>query len=165
MDGHRGAGSRRSDGEGRTGHYQEPDWFTRNVMNRAVAGLARLGLSVRGSRVLRVRGRRSGEWRSTPVNLLTLGDERYLVAPRGQTQWARNLRAAGTGELVLGRREEPFRAVELSDDEKPPILRAYLRLWKAEAGAFFAGVGPESPEEDLRRIAPDHPVFRTERPG
>ena len=141
-------------------HYQVPGWFTTNVSNRVVALLTRLGVSVWGSRVLRVRGRTSGEWRSNPVNLLSFDGQRYLVAPRGHTQWVRNLRVAGSGELILGRRVEPFRATELPDQEKPPILRAYLRRWKAEVGVFFGGVGANSPEEDLRRISPDHPIFR-----
>jgi hypothetical protein len=55
---------------------------------------------------------------------------------------------------------EPFTAVELAEDEKPPVLRAYLKKWKFEVGAFFAGVGPDSSGDELRRIAPDHPVFR-----
>lgn len=91
---------------------------------------------------------------------LTLDGARYLVAPRGVTQWVRNLRAAGGGELALGRAVERFRAVELADDQKIDILRSYLRRWKFEVGAFFDGVGPDSPEEDFRRIAPHHPVFR-----
>ncbi len=142
--------------------YQQPGWFTNHVFNPIVAGLTRLGLSVWGSRVLRVRGRTSGQWRSTPVNLLTLDGRRYLVAPRGHTQWVRNLRVVGSGELALGRRREAFRAVEVADDEKLPVLRAYLRRWKAEVGVFFGGVGPDSPDDELRRIAPDHPVFRIE---
>jgi deazaflavin-dependent oxidoreductase (nitroreductase family) len=141
-------------------HYQEPGWFTRNVFNKAVAGLTRMGVSVWGSRELRVRGRTSGEWRTTPVNLLTVDGTRYLVAPRGVTQWVRNLRAAGTGELRVGKRVETFRANEVGDAEKPPILRAYLKRWKAEVGVFFGGVGADSSEEDLLRIAPDHPVFK-----
>lgn len=109
-----------------------------------------------------MRGRKSGQWRSTPVNLLSFDGKRYLVAPRGETQWVRNLRAAGGGELVLGRRTEAFRAVELSDTEKPPVLRAYLKRWKAEVGIFFDGVSAGSPEDDLARIAPRHPVFSVE---
>jgi deazaflavin-dependent oxidoreductase (nitroreductase family) len=109
-----------------------------------------------------VRGRTTGQPRHTPVNPLTLDGARYLVAPRGHTQWVRNLRARGDGRLLVGRRAEEFAAVELSDEEKPPILREYLRRWKWEIGAFFAGVGPDSSDEELRRIAPDHPVFRIE---
>jgi deazaflavin-dependent oxidoreductase (nitroreductase family) len=142
--------------------YLQPDWFTRNVFNRVVAGLTRLGISVWGSRILRVRGRSTGQWRSTPVNLLTHQGARYLVAPRGNTQWVRNLRAAGRGELRLGRQVEPFHATELPDDAKLPVLRAYLQRWQMEVGAFFQRVSAASPEADLQRIAPDHPVFLLE---
>lgn len=140
--------------------YVRPDWFTANIFNRIVAAMTRLGISVYGSRVLAVRGRTSGEWRTTPINLLTHGGERYLVAPRGVTQWVRNIRASGEGELRIGRRREPIRVAEIPDEEKPPLLRAYLRRWKFEVGMFFQGVGPDAPEEDLRRIAPDYPIFR-----
>lgn len=141
-------------------HYQQPGWFTRNVFNRAVAGLTRAGVSVAGSRVLEVQGRKSGEWRRTPVNVLTLDGVRYLVSPRGHSQWVRNIRVSGQARLVLGRRAESIAVTEIADDEKVPLLRAYLKHWKWEVGAFFGGVGPDSPDEDLRRIAPDHPVFR-----
>jgi deazaflavin-dependent oxidoreductase (nitroreductase family) len=143
-------------------HYQQPGWFTRNVFNRVVALLTRAGISVLGSRVLRVRGRSSGEWRTTPVNLLSLDSQRYLVAPRGETQWVKNMRVAGGGELVVGRRVESFTATEIADDDKVEILRAYLKRWKIEVGVFFGGVDAKSSVEDLRRIAPDHPVFRIE---
>lgn len=141
-------------------HYRPPGWFARNVVNRLVTVLTRAGLPITGSRVLEVTGRTSGRPRRTPVNLLNVDGGRYLVAPRGQTQWVRNLRAAGRGRLLVGRRVQEFAADELTDDEKVPVLRAYLRRWTWEVGTFFAGVGPESPDEDLRRIAPDHPVFR-----
>ncbi len=143
-------------------HYRKPGWFTRVVFNGVMAGMTRLGVSVWGSRVLRVRGRRSGQLRSTPVNLLNFDGRRYLVAPRGETQWVRNLRSAGTAELVVGRRTERFRAFEIPDEEKPPILRAYLKRWKAEVGVFFDGVSASSTEEELRRVAPRHPAFRIE---
>lgn len=142
-----------------TEHYQRPDWFTEHLFNPAVAALTRLGLSVAGSRVLEVPGRRSGEPRRTPVNVLVLDGERYLVAPRGRTQWVRNLRASGEGRLILGRHAEPFTATEVTDDDKPELLRRYLKRWKWEVGAFFDGVGPDSSAAELRRIAPDHPVF------
>ena len=146
--------------------YVKPDPFTKHVFNRAVAGLTRMGMSVWGSRILTVRGRTSGLPRSTPVNLLTHEGGRYLVAPRGHTQWVRNLRVAGEGELRVGRRREGFTAVEIDDVDKPDILRAYLKRWKAEVGIFFSGVGAKSSAEDLLRIAPDHPVFRiTTRSG
>ena len=141
-------------------HYQRPGWFTKQVFNRLIAVFTRAGLSVYGSRLLEVKGRKSGQWRQTPVNLLRHEGAEYLVAPRGHTQWVRNLRASGQGRLRVGRRTEPFTATECRDEEKPPLLRAYLKRWKFEVGAFFAGVGPDSSDEDLRQIAPDHPVFR-----
>jgi deazaflavin-dependent oxidoreductase (nitroreductase family) len=134
-----------------------------NIFNDTVGHLTRMGISVYGSRVLYVRGRKSGEWRSNPVNPLTVDGTRYLVAPRGNTQWVRNLRAAdGTGELHIGRRVEPFRATEITDDDKPPVLRAYLKRWKWEVGVFFDGVGAKASDETLRGIAPGYPVFRIE---
>lgn len=143
-------------------YYRKPDWFTKNVFNAAVALMTRAGVSVWGSRILRVRGRKTGEWHSHPVNQLTYEGKQYLVAPRGLTQWVRNIRAAGAGELVLGSRVQVFKAVEISDEAKIPVLRAYLKRWKIEVGVFFQGVDADSPAEELRRIAPDHPVFRIE---
>jgi deazaflavin-dependent oxidoreductase (nitroreductase family) len=140
-------------------HYRAPGWFTRNVLNRAVEFLTRRGVSVVGSRVLAVRGRTSGAWRTTPVNLLEHDGRRYLVSARGEGQWVRNLRAAGTGELRVGQRTEAFRGSELSDEEKVPVLRAYLKRWKFEVGAFFDGVGPDSDDAELLAIAAKHPVF------
>ncbi|MFF0398864.1 nitroreductase family deazaflavin-dependent oxidoreductase [Streptomyces sp. NPDC005248] len=141
-------------------HVQKPGWSTVNVLNRTIAWITRRGISVWGSRVLAVRGRKSGEWRRTPVNLLTVDGRRYLVAPRGHVQWTHNMRAAGGGELHLGKKVDVFTATEVPDDEKPELLRAYLKRWKAEVGVFFGGVGPDSSVEELRRIAPDHPIFR-----
>ena len=131
------------------------------VFNRMVGGLTKLGLSLMGSRVLSVRGRKSGEWRSTPVNLLVLDGQRYLVAPRGHTQWVRNLRATNEARLQLGRKTETFHAEELPDAEKTPILRLYLKKWAWEVGAFFSGdVDKNSPDEVLHHIAPGVPVFK-----
>jgi deazaflavin-dependent oxidoreductase (nitroreductase family) len=131
-----------------------------NFFNWAVAALTRAGISVWGSRVLAVRGRSSGEWRTNPVNPLTHQGSRYLVAPRGHTQWVRNMRVAGGGELRVGRRVEAFTATELADDQKPEILREYLRRWKFEVGVFFDGVDANAPEAKLLEIAPGYPVFR-----
>lgn len=141
-------------------HYRRPGRFTRTVANRLVNRLIRSGVPLWGARQLRVRGRTSGEWRSVPVNLLTVDGRRYLVAPRGETQWVRNLRAAGGGELCIGRRCEQFTATELAASDKEPILRAYLKRWAFEVGVFFEGVDADSSPAELARIAPRHPVFR-----
>jgi deazaflavin-dependent oxidoreductase (nitroreductase family) len=139
--------------------YVTPDWFTRKVLNPSVRGLTRLGISVWGSRELRVRGRKTGQWRSTPVNLLTLDGRRYLVAPRGSTHWVRNLRAAGGGELRVGRRRASFVATEVQDAAKPPILREYLRRWGFEVGKFFDGLDRNASDEQLAGVAACFPVF------
>jgi len=142
-----------------TDHYVEPGWFTRNVFNRGIAFLTRHGVSVWGSRELRVRGRKTGEWRTVPVNLLIIDGTQYLVAPRGQTQWVRNVRVAGGGELRVGRRVEAFTIAEVDGDAKVEILRAYLRKWKMEVGVFFDGTSADSSDEEIAAIAPKHPVF------
>jgi deazaflavin-dependent oxidoreductase (nitroreductase family) len=147
-------------------HYRAPGWFTRNVFNRVVAGLTRAGVSVLGSRVLETTGRTSGLPRRTPVNLLTLDGRRYLVSPRGEGQWVRNVRAAdGRLSLLLGRKREELVGAEVPVEEREQILRAYLKRWKAEVGIFFDGVDATSSPEELARIAPQHPVFLLTQPG
>ena len=141
-------------------HYKRPDWFTRNVMNRLMNGMTRLGVSVRGSRVLEHRGRTTGKLHHTPVNLLTVEGTRYLVAPRGETQWVRNVRHAG-GHLVLilGRRRQLCTATEVPVSDSVPVLRDYLRRWKFETGMFFDGVSPDSTDAEWAAVAARHPVF------
>ncbi len=93
---------------------------------------------------------------------MTFEGRPYLVAARGQTQWVRNVRAAdGHLALLVGRRRQQWQATELVDaDDKVPVLRAYLKRWKAEVGVFFEGVGPKSSDQELAAIASHHPVFR-----
>ena len=130
------------------------------VFNRLVGWLARRGIGLAGARVLAVRGRQSGEWRTTVLNPLELDGRRYLVAPRGETQWVRNLRAAGGGELRIGRRVETFRATEVADGDKGPVLRAYLDRWGWEVGRFFEDLSADSDDAAIAAVAPDFPVFR-----
>lgn len=143
--------------------YQRPNTFTKRAFNPFVAVLTKLGISFWGSRVLRVQGRTTGRWYETPVNVLTLQGHRYLLAPRGETQWVRNIRVSSTGELRVGARRERFRIRELAEDEKVPVLRAYLRRWSWEVGQFFHGVGPQAPDADLVAEARRHPMFQIER--
>ncbi len=141
-------------------HYQRPDWFTRNVLNRLVKGCTRLGISVRGSRVLEHRGRTSGKLHRTPVNLLTYEGRQYLVAPRGDTQWVRNVRSAdGHLVLILGRHREHCTATEVPVENSVPILRSYLKRWAFETGMFFDGITPDASDADWAAEAPRHPVF------
>jgi deazaflavin-dependent oxidoreductase (nitroreductase family) len=123
--------------------YLKPGFILARIANPIVM---RLGLTS----TLAVRGRTTGERRTVPVNVLDLDGTRYLVAPRGETQWARNLRAAGEGELRRRGRTERFRAVELPDEDKPPVLAAYRERWERQVKAQFE----ELPDPS------DHPVFR-----
>ncbi|MEZ7005119.1 nitroreductase/quinone reductase family protein [Streptomyces sp. AD55] len=130
-------------------------WF-----NTLVGRLARLGLSVAGSAELSVRGRTSGRVQRIPVNPHTYEGRQYLVSARGHSQWVRNMRAAGGGELRVGRRVRKFTAEELPDAEKLPVLRTYLERWGWEVDSYFRGVTARSTDEEIIACAPDHPVFR-----
>ncbi len=147
---------------GASDRYLAPGWLTRNVMNRLVRRLTRMGISLWGSRELRIVGRTSGQVRTNVVNLLEIDGERYLVSPRGATQWVRNLRAAGGGQLRLGRRRERFVVDELPDDVavKVAVIRAYLEAWAWEVGQFFDGLTATSPDDEIAAAAPGFPVFR-----
>jgi len=141
--------------------YQKPDRVARYLFNPAIAFFTgRLGISLRGSRILAVQGRKTGDLRTVPVNLLTFDGERYLVAPRGDTHWARNLRAAGEGELRLGRTREHFHVEEIAGEARIPLIRAYLKRWAPETKSHFGVAGADVTDNELRGIAPVHPVFR-----
>jgi deazaflavin-dependent oxidoreductase (nitroreductase family) len=142
--------------------YLKPQGFE-VYLNKFMGLLPKLGINAWGARTLAVRGRKSGEWKTNPVNLLTLDGERYLVAPRGHTQWVRNIRVAGGGELRLGRKAEPFTVTELPDDEKLPVLRRYLERWGWEVGQFFEGITKNATDEQLVEVSPGFPVFRINR--
>jgi hypothetical protein len=147
-------------GTGPATHYLAPDWLTRAVVNRLVARLTRLGVSLRGSRLLEHRGRVSGRILHTPVNLLTLEGTEYLVAPRGDTQWVRNVRhSGGRFVLILGRRRRPCSASEVPAAQRVPVLRAYLDRWGFETSAFFGGLTADSSDEEIAAAADRHPVF------
>ena len=146
--------------------FLRPQWSTLNPFKPLVRFATRHGLSVMGSRELRVVGRKSGEVRTTAVNLLDLDGRSYLVAPRGTTEWVRNARAAdGRLELRVGKRIESFRAVELEDGSKAPVIRAYLKKWSWEVGKFFDGLTADASDEEIAAVAPGFPVFVLERPA
>jgi deazaflavin-dependent oxidoreductase (nitroreductase family) len=139
--------------------YRKPDWFTAHVLNPLLKAVHRLGIGVAGSQTLAVRGRKTGEIRTNPVNPFEIDGRTYLLAPRGTTQWVRNLRAAGgEGELRTVRNVRRFRATEVPDSEKLPLLRLYMDKWAWEVKGFL-GIDADAPDEELRRIAPDHPAF------
>jgi deazaflavin-dependent oxidoreductase (nitroreductase family) len=138
--------------------YKKPDWFTAHAVNPLLKGLHRLGIGVQGSQTLAVRGRKSGEIRTNPVNPFEIDGRTYLLAPRGNTQWVRNLRAAGEGELRSGRKKRHFHAEEVPDSEKLPLMRLYMDKWSWEVKGFL-GIDAKASDEEIERILPDHPAF------
>lgn len=129
--------------------------------NALLGKLARLGVSLAGTAELSVRGRTSGQMQRIPVNPHTYEGAQYLVSARGHSQWVRNMRVAGGGELRVGRKVRTFTATELTDPaQKAAVLRAYLEKWGWEVNRFFQGVTAKSSDAELQAAAADHPVFR-----
>lgn len=143
--------------------YIKPGPLTNRVLNPFMAWLVRRGVGVAGAAVLEVTGRKLGEPRTTPVNPLTLDGERYLLAPRGETEWVRNIRVSGLGALLTRGRREEFTVVEVPDVDKLPVMRAYLKAWGWEVGAFFEGLSAKSSDDEVVAQAPGFPVFRIVR--
>lgn len=138
--------------------YEAPGLGSR-IFNDAIRRLAELGISIQGSTALRVRGRATGQLRGVAVNLLEIGGRRYLVSPRGDTQWARNARAAGEVEIGPTRRSRTHRIVEVTDDAKPDVLTPYLGRWYWQVKSHVGGLTPESNRAEIRAVAPSIPVF------
>lgn len=133
------------------------------IFNVVVKALSRLGISAFGAQELVVVGRKSGQRRSTPVNPLRVDGQLYLVAPRGQTQWVRNVRHTPRVTLRSGRSEASYTVHELSGAVAVPAMRHYLKRWAWEVGRFFPeGVSAESTDAEIAAVVPDHPVFRLE---
>ncbi|MFJ6086638.1 nitroreductase/quinone reductase family protein [Streptomyces sp. NPDC092369] len=128
--------------------------------NSVLGWMARHGISLMGSAEMSVRGRKSGRMQRVPVNPHIYAGTQYIVSARGHSQWVRNMRVAGGGELRVGRRIRTFTAQELPDAEKLPILRTYLEKWGWEVNQYFQGVTAKSTDEEIIAAAPDHPVFR-----
>ncbi|MBV9049678.1 MAG: nitroreductase family deazaflavin-dependent oxidoreductase [Solirubrobacterales bacterium] len=129
----------------------------RRAINSAVRPLAKRGLAGSHVYVLTVRGRKTGKRYETPVTLIEDGD-RWLVAPYGEVNWVRNVRAAGEVELTRARRTETLRIEEAAAEQAAPVLRRYLKA-VAVVRPFF-DVKPDSTTEEFIREAPRHPVFR-----
>ena len=144
--------------------YRRPLWIMRKVVDPLILFLVgRMGLDDHnGTRVIEVQGRRSGEWRGTPVKLLELNGQRYLVAMYGKTSWVKNLRASGCGRLRLGKHSMEFRAVEIPNAEKLPILRAYLQRWWSLVARITTISSPDAQDDEIVKAAPLYPIFRAE---
>ena len=141
-----------------TTRYEPPNRVAR-TLNGAFRTLAEAGVSIAGTHALRVRGRTSGELRGVVVNLLHVDGRQFLVSPRGNTQWARNARAAGQVEMGPRWRSRLVDIRELADDAKPEVLRRYLKRWYWEVKGHVGGLTPTSSAEQLRAVAPTIPVF------
>jgi hypothetical protein len=138
--------------------YDEPSAAAR-ALNEVFRWLAEAGISIAGTRALRVRGRKTGAMRSVVVNVLDVDGREYVVSPRGNTQWARNARAAGEIEAGPRWRRRPVRLAEVADVDKPPLLRRYLDRWYWEVKGHVGGLTPTSTDDQLRATAPSIPVF------
>jgi deazaflavin-dependent oxidoreductase (nitroreductase family) len=137
--------------------FNQPTTVDRAI-NKLFGLLVGFGLGLRHNYLLQVRGRKSGRIYSTPVDVLDRDGKRYLVAPRGYTQWVRNAIASGTVSLKKGRRSEEFGIRLLADDEKPEILKSYLDRYKLTVQRYFP-VPAGSPTEAFRPLTGDYPVF------
>lgn len=122
--------------------------------------LGRFGMKMGKDRVLEVIDPESGELHSTPLPVLELDGGRYVVSAMGEASWVRGLRASGQGRLTRGKESEEVAGIEVPESERPPIISAYLQsFWKDSKGQFAVD-SPDASEEELRQIAPQHPIFR-----
>ena len=142
--------------------YDRPNAAAR-FFNATVRGLAEVGVGLGGTKALRVRGRKTGKRRGVVINLLTVDGKDYVVSPRGNTQWARNARAAGAVELGPRWRTTPIAIAEVDDEAKPPLLRSYLRRWFWQVKGHVGGLTPESSDDEMRAVAPSIPMFEVLR--
>jgi deazaflavin-dependent oxidoreductase (nitroreductase family) len=126
--------------------------------NRVFGFLVGIGLGFSHNYLLQVRGRKSGRLFSTPIDLLELGGKRFLVAPRGRTQWVRNAEAAGEVTLKKGRTQQKFRLRPIPDADKPEILKAYLDSFKREVQTYFP-VPAGSPVQAFAGLVQSYPAF------
>jgi deazaflavin-dependent oxidoreductase (nitroreductase family) len=137
--------------------FREPT-AAEKIFNRVFGFLVGLGVGFSHNYLLEVRGRKSGKLYSTPVDLLEQNGKRYLVAPRGRTQWVRNAEAAGEVALRKGSSRTRFRLRPIPDAEKPPILKAYLDNFRREVQTYFP-VPAGSPAEAFAELTSSYPAF------
>jgi deazaflavin-dependent oxidoreductase (nitroreductase family) len=138
--------------------YDEPN-RTARAANALIGWLAELGISIAGTRALRVRGRKTGKTRGVVVNVLRVDGVDYLVSPRGNTQWVRNVRAAGVVDVGPRWRRRRLRITEVADPAKADLLKRYLDRWYWEVKGHIAGLTPGSGDDEIHAAAPSIPVF------
>lgn len=142
-------------------HYDAPSPLMAKIVNPVLCFLiGTIGINIQGAWVLTVRGRKSGQLKSLPVNVLIYQGARYLVSPRGETQWVRNLRAAGDAQLRRGNSIDKVRvAEEVAVEGRPPILRAYMQKWDGQTKGIL-GFDRTVGDSELAEAAAKYPVFR-----
>ena len=145
-----------------TVRYDAPNAAAR-AANELIRLLAEAGISIAGTRALRVRGRKTGKRRGVVINVLTVDGSDYVVSPRGNTQWARNARSAGVVEMGPRWRSRDVRISEVADDTKPQLLKRYLDRWYWEVKGHIGGLTPQSTADEIRSAAPSIPVFELHR--
>lgn len=144
--------------------YEEPNRIVQ-AANTVIRWLAEIGISIAGTHALRVRGRKTGKPRAVVINLLTIDGVDYLVSPRGNTQWARNVRAAGVVETGPRWRRRRAAVSEVDDAAKPDVLRRYLARWYWQVKDYVGGLTPDSTDAQFRAAASTIPVFALAQPG
>ncbi|MGE2715618.1 nitroreductase/quinone reductase family protein [Mycolicibacterium litorale] len=141
-----------------TARYDQPTAPAR-AFNEVIRWLAEAGVSIGGTCALRIRGRKTGKTRTVVVNLMSVDGRRYVVSPRGNTQWARNARAAGQVETGPRWRRHAVRIAEVPEAAKPALLKRYLDRWYWQVKGHVGGLNPNSSEDEMRAVVPSIPVF------
>lgn len=141
--------------------FEQPNTIDRTI-NRLFGFFLGLGIGLSHNYLLEVRGRKTGKTYSTPVNVLEYKGKRYLVAPRGYTQWVRNVETSGEGVMVRGARRDKTKLRALADEEKPEILKAYLDRFKPTVQRYFP-IAAGSPVDAFAPYTSRYPVFELTR--
>jgi deazaflavin-dependent oxidoreductase (nitroreductase family) len=144
--------------------YDEPN-KTARAANALIGWLAEMGISLAGTKALRVRGRKTGKPRGVVVNVLRVDGVDYVVSPRGNTQWVRNVRAAGVVDIGPRWRRRRLRTTEVADPAKADLLKRYLDRWYWEVKGHIAGLTPNSGDDEIHAAAPSIPVFALANPS
>jgi hypothetical protein len=130
--------------------------------NRLIILLNRLGVSIGTMHILSIPGRKTGKMRSTPVSVLRVNGQRYILTGL-ETAWVKNARAAGWGLLSYGRKKERVVLAELPIEERPPILREFPAQVPGGVALFARLLDLPADPEAFAQAAPRCPVFRLER--
>lgn len=138
--------------------YKKPGPMVK-FANSVLGFFTERGLGPQRVHKIEVRGRKSGELRTAVVAVLSYNGDRYLVAPRGNTEWSRNVQAAGGDASLLRKEREKIHLEEVPVEQRAPIIKAYLAENEVATKSYF-GVEPDDPIEKFEEIAAEHPTFK-----